>query len=256
MEPSPWSDGNPAVSVTQGGAAPPLQSPADMRIATGVLAGVFAATTLVGCLSDLVPYRQNANQGDDAGVVGGGGGGGGGGGDPGGGGGGSGGSGGGGGGGGGGGQQDMGAGVNPDLAMHPKPSDGGMPMPDLNDCIPKSATALDGHHNAGADCLTCHNGNVAGANKFYVAGTLFTAVTGGTGVAQATIEITDSAGKKLPLVTANATAIGNFYTEQPVTFPITVRASSCPNTQKMTAAVTGAEGCNSCHNAQMQIHLP
>lgn len=144
--------------------------------------------------------------------------------------------------------------------------DMGMGKPlDMSDCIAKSATVVDGHHNPGQDCLTCHGPNpAAGAPQFLVAGTLFNAVGGTTGVAQATIRLTDGAGKHLDLTTASsAGSIGNFFVEvgnaQGLTPPFTVEASSCPNTQRMSAQVTAANlSCNNCHNGtkQAHIHLP
>jgi hypothetical protein len=109
--------------------------------------------------------------------------------------------------------------------------------------------------------MVCHDG--ATAPKFYLAGTLFSAITGGTGVGQATIEFTDGAGKTNTMITAAQSAIGNFHWDQPVTFPVTVKATRCPAILPMSSPVnpTGAAGsnsagCNSCHNAQNQIHLP
>ena len=159
-----------------------------------------------------------------------------------------------------------------DAAQPPAHTDGGAPpadlaraiadaapaASDLTTCIPLQTTVDDGHHNPGKDCLTCHDGNHANATKFLVAGTLFSAATGGTGVAGATVEIVDSAGIVTPLVTAMN---GNFYTSQAVTFPLTVRATSCPNEQPMiTKVLTTGASCNNCHATgklpQQQIHLP
>jgi hypothetical protein len=193
-----------------------------MRTTNGIFFAVVAAAGLsAGCLSELIPSHQQTQSGTGMGQ------------DP--------------------------APTPADDAGTPPTDDAGPPgdggASDLLDCIPKSAQVLDGHHNAGQDCLTCHNGTAA--PKFYVAGTLFSAATGGAGVGQATIELTDANNKVIPIVTAAQTALGNFWYDQPVAFPVKVRASSCPDTQAMSAQVDQTGGsCNSCHNAQMQIHLP
>jgi hypothetical protein len=197
-----------------------------MRIA----GGVAAALLLTGCLSSIIPdypasgqTQSNTGPGGDPGV-------------------------------GSGGSDDAGAAAD-DGSVNPTTDSGA--SPDLTDCVPQSASAIDGHHNAGQDCLTCHNGATAGAPKFYLGGTLYSAATGGTAVSQANIVITDANNQTINLVTASLNAPGNFYYDQPVAFPIQVKASSCPTTVPMVSAVqsTGG-GCTSCHNAQMQIHLP
>jgi hypothetical protein len=152
--------------------------------------------------------------------------------------------------------------------LPPAQGDGGAPLVDagapldMTDCIVKSATAIDGHHNDGQDCMTCHNGQAAGAPIFLVAGTLYDAA-GATGLAQATIRITDGAGHHADLVTSSQTVNGNFFLEKAnangLTPPFQVEASSCPNTQRMPDPVTAANlSCNNCHNgtANPRIHLP
>jgi hypothetical protein len=184
-----------------------------------------------GCLDSIIPSHQSGTQG--GGGSGGGGGGAGGG------------SGGGGGGGGGGGAADDMATSGP-IDMYQDPN-----------CIPPGAPVIDGHHNAGMACLDCHNGNVAGANKWFAAGTIFSAASGGAGVPGITVEITDANGVKHSIVTAQIGAPGNFWLDVPVVFPITVRASSCPYNRPMTAAQP-AGNCNTsgCHAAGNQVHVP
>ena len=88
----------------------------------------------------------------------------------------------------------------------------------------------------------------------WVAGTLYSAATGGTAVSGATIEVVDSKGKTLKLATANN---GNFYTTTAVSFPIKVRASKCPANMAMTGAVSqGSCNAGGCHTSAMRIHLP
>jgi hypothetical protein len=123
-----------------------------------------------------------------------------------------------------------------------------------NGCINQVTTGLgDGHHNPGQDCMNaCHN------HGFTLAGTVYTSINSNTAVTGATISVTDANGQQLKIVTQ---LNGNFYTSQPVAFPVTVNASECPNIQKMTAQVVqGQGGCNrvGCHvsGAQGHIHLP
>lgn len=81
----------------------------------------------------------------------------------------------------------------------------------------------------GQDCLACHDG--AQAKLWTAAGTW-----GGAGN---TVVLRDSAGKTVTLVTNQ---VGNFYTAQPLAFPL--RASV--NGQTMQPDVTYG-GCNRCH---------
>ena len=120
-------------------------------------------------------------------------------------------------------------------------------------CIPAVAPNGDGHHNPGANCLMCHDSNQMSPNlRWTVAGTLFDAIGGTTGVAGATIEIIDANGQKLLLATS---ANGNFYTTLRVRFPLTVRASQCPADLHMQTP-TFQGSCNGCHVPGMRIHLP
>ena len=117
-------------------------------------------------------------------------------------------------------------------------------------CIAAVASPGSGQHNAGTDCMACHNG--ATATRWTVAGTLYNG--NGAALAGATIELVQPNGQKIQLATY---ANGNFYTSQAVTFPLTVRASQCPSDTPMVSQVqTGQGGCNSCHSSAMRIHLP
>ena len=119
-----------------------------------------------------------------------------------------------------------------------------MPMPDapgsMSTCSAAATPPGNGHHNAGADCLSCHNGSNA-APKWTIAGTLDDA-TGAAPRAGATITIVDSANKTIKIVTASN---GNFWTSQAVSLPLHSKVSQCPS----TAAMNGIAGpsCNSCH---------
>lgn len=125
------------------------------------------------------------------------------------------------------------------------------------DCTPAAGTLPNGNHNAGLTCIQagCHNG--AGVPpKWTIAGTVYTTLAGGAPVAGATVHVIDADGDELQLVTASN---GNFYTAAPVTFPVTTRASKCPDSRPMVATVaeTGAS-CNiaGCHDADLRITLP
>lgn len=139
--------------------------------------------------------------------------------------------------------------------------DAGMAAPDAalgdagfacRNAVPSNQLS-SGHHNAGQDCQNaCHN------HGFTLSGTMFASATSTTPVTGATITVTDAAGQTFDVVTQ---LNGNFYTSNPVTFPVTVVASRCPSVQPMTAMIaSGQGGCNEngCHQpgAQGWIHLP
>jgi hypothetical protein len=147
---------------------------------------------------------------------------------------------------------------DPDPDVSAGPDGGGDPTPDAGgddvECIPAATTLPFGNHNSGAACLGCHTGQSA-APRWTLAGTLFDSRQGTAPLPGATISIVDAAGVELTLVTASN---GNFYTQQPLTFPVTVSASKCPDTKAMTGK-PGSGDCNSCHTAnasQGRIHLP
>lgn len=81
----------------------------------------------------------------------------------------------------------------------------------------------------GQDCLACHDG--AQALRWTVAGTW--------GVAGNTVTLVDARGQTVTLATNQ---VGNFYTSQALTFPLTARVGG----QQMPAQVTYG-GCNRCH---------
>src|SRR3954468_4908438 len=115
-----------------------------------------------------------------------------------------------------------------------------MGTPNDPNCIAAATPTIDGHHNAGQACLSCHDGNTAGANKFTAAGTLYDKLSlaaGAAGKSGVTIEITDANGTKVSVVSANLGAAGNFWTDQPLVFPLKVRASQCPADRPMSASL-------------------
>ena len=137
--------------------------------------------------------------------------------------------------------------------------DAGMQMPDAMQgppCKNKVTSYGSGHHNAGQNCMSsCH------FHGFTLAGTLYSAQSGGSAVAGASITVKDSTGATFDIVTQ---ANGNFYTSQTVHFPVTVYASECQISQMsevMTDPITsGQGGCatSGCHTttAQGHIYLP
>ncbi len=145
---------------------------------------------------------------------------------------------------------------------------GDMVTPNDPNCIAAATPTIDGHHNAGQPCLQCHDGNTAGANAFTVAGTVYDKLSlaaGAQGLAGVTIEITDANNTKVTVVTASQGAAGNFWTAQPLTFPLKVRASQCPADRPMSETVAaaanvaaGGGNCSrtGCHDSNMIIHVP
>jgi hypothetical protein len=112
-----------------------------------------------------------------------------------------------------------------------------------------------GHHNAGAVCLNCHDGNGA-APRWTAAGTIYTTIAGTAPLPGATIHLVDADGVEVVLLSATN---GNFWTTQDLAFPLTAKASRCPDTQEMPIGVQLASAsCNKggCHDADMRIALP
>lgn len=138
-------------------------------------------------------------------------------------------------------------------------SDGGQSAIDSggsNMCLPGVAPELVGKHNEGSNCMQggCHDGS-NGAPKWTVAGTLYNGVNSVVPVIGATIEVTDAKGKVVKIATSFD---GNFHSTEPLTFPLSVRASDCPNDAHMLDHVTSTQGCNQsgCHESGMRMHLP
>jgi hypothetical protein len=119
-------------------------------------------------------------------------------------------------------------------------SDGGVIL-----CSPEEAVNGDGHHNGGTGCLAagCHRNG--GGPSFSVAGTMFDTSRGGAPIGGATIVITDGDGNRFNLVTA---ANGNFYSLEPMVFPLLAKASQCPEDNHMVS-LSNSGDCNQqgCH---------
>jgi hypothetical protein len=94
----------------------------------------------------------------------------------------------------------------------------------------------------GQDCFQCHGRN---AQAWSVAGTVFGAVDSSidTGLSGAKIYVTDADGRAFTL-TSNGS--GNFYTAEPLRFPLRVQAEANGVRMAMSAPVTSGS-CNSCH---------
>jgi hypothetical protein len=103
----------------------------------------------------------------------------------------------------------------------------------------------------GENCLSHH--------AFSAAGTVFKSAASATsdGLAGAIVTIKDANAKQLSL-TSNA--VGNFYTLEPLAFPLAIEVAAGGAVQKMRAAPNG--GCNGCHaqppagGAPGRIHAP
>lgn len=135
-------------------------------------------------------------------------------------------------------------------------ADASVPDPAAGDCDQPVTDGLpSGKHNAGKACLSCHDGG-GGAPEWTAAGTIYTTTAGAAPLPGATIHLVDADGNEVVVLTA---LNGNFWTSQALVYPITVRASRCPDTREMpgTLADTSAN-CNKsgCHDADMRIALP
>jgi len=127
--------------------------------------------------------------------------------------------------------------------------------PTVFKCRNKITSGLDtGHHNPGQDCQqSCHN------HGFFMSGTMYSAASGGQPVVGASITFVDATGMTGDMQT---NLNGNFWWSLPVTFPVKIIASLCPDIQPMNAMVTAAgAGCNKtgCHSAAGgagRVHLP
>jgi hypothetical protein len=94
----------------------------------------------------------------------------------------------------------------------------------------------------GQDCFQCHGRT---AQAWSAAGTVFGAADSATtaGVSGAKIFLTDADGRAFTL-TSNSS--GNFYTAEPLKFPLRVQAEANGVRMAMSTAVNSGS-CNSCH---------
>jgi hypothetical protein len=131
-------------------------------------------------------------------------------------------------------------------------SDGGSNTADAATvaCSPKGTAASGKQHNGGQDCMGCHG------SEFSVAGTLYSAASGGSKVVGGVITITDKNGVKQ---TAASGSAGNFWLRTSVAFPVTITASLCPSIQMMVSkAQDGSCNQSGCHDGSAspgRVHL-
>ncbi len=119
---------------------------------------------------------------------------------------------------------------------------GGSSCNDANEgCGPNSCSGEGGSMLPGANCLGCHTGGEQG--KFTAAGTVFTDSNGSGKSSGAIVTITDASGRSITLTT---NSVGNFYTTQSLTFPITAEVEQGGFTSAMSSEVTTG-ACNTCH---------
>jgi hypothetical protein len=125
------------------------------------------------------------------------------------------------------------------------------------DPIAAAPSIASGKHNPGLSCISasCHSVGKGSLNAFTVGGTLYTSIGGGTPVNRATIHIIDANNVDHRVSTATN---GNFWYDAPLTFPIKVRASLCPNVDQpmISTVATSGGNCNACHGSGNRIHLP
>jgi hypothetical protein len=137
--------------------------------------------------------------------------------------------------------------LTPDFPAIPSNPDANPPPPvdAMLDCELRVYPVGDGHHNAGQDCLTCHNGQAQGANVFTFAGTVFKDTAGTIPKTGATVIVIDSAGTVSKAVTQ---ANGNFYSSDPLVAPYSVGISECPPPSIPMVENFSDGSCNSCHS--------
>lgn len=129
--------------------------------------------------------------------------------------------------------------------------------PDANvpGCAPQVAPPGDGYHFPGEDCIACHR-QAGGAPPFTMGGTAYTDVEGSQPLPGATIVVDDAQGNRFTMVSESN---GNFYSTDPISFPVLTYVSVCPDVVPMVTDVPQASAsCNSasCHNSGFRVHLP
>lgn len=124
--------------------------------------------------------------------------------------------------------------------------------PENEDCGPGSCGGEGVNMLPGADCLSCHSrgSGEEEADPWSVGGTLFSDILGTNGVEGAVVRVTDSTGKTVTLETSR---VGNFYSEDRLTPPLTAEVETDGVVREMSQEVeTGA--CNSCHSCEGAAH--
>src|SRR6266545_3548334 len=115
-------------------------------------------------------------------------------------------------------------------------------------------SAVDGHHDSGLPCRTCHDGSMAAAPTFTLGGTLYNKRAGAAGdeVGGLVVTAIDADGTRIDMPSGTN---GNFWTEQAVAFPLMVTyVSSCPDVAPMMTVVSdGNCNANGCHGAGARV---
>ena len=102
----------------------------------------------------------------------------------------------------------------------------------------------------GSDCMSCHSsgGAAIASHAWTLAGTVFADPKSPTAapVQAAEVLVTDAAGKTLTIRTNGS---GNFYSAEPLTFPVHVEVQD--GSQRMAMVASPPVGsCNACHAGQ------
>lgn len=105
--------------------------------------------------------------------------------------------------------------------------------PPCKNVVTDLAQIPDGHHFPGQDCMgSCHDHGFTLGGTLLKKGTL-TAYPGGI------VTVIDAQGKTVDMTAGNN---GNFYTAEPLVFPLTTYASACPDVAPMISLVKEGEG--------------
>jgi hypothetical protein len=116
---------------------------------------------------------------------------------------------------------------------------------DIFVCEREVAVPGTGHHNPGMPCLTsgCHRQGTG--PEYTVGGTLYDSNSGNFPFPGATIVVIDGDGNRFELPTAEN---GNFWSAEPMVFPLLLRASQCPLDESMISLSQSGD-CNrgGCH---------
>ncbi|HEY3446818.1 MAG TPA: hypothetical protein VGK67_10665 [Myxococcales bacterium] len=107
-------------------------------------------------------------------------------------------------------------------------------------CAPARGPWMD----PGSDCMQCHGPEAHYA--WTAAGTVYPERNSGDsqGTAHVYVELTDADGKTVSMET---NPVGNFYTSEPLSFPLTARARRGDQRYEMSIPVP-VGSCNGCHN--------
>ena len=129
------------------------------------------------------------------------------------------------------------------------------PDADTPDCVPPTLAPGTGYHFPGEDCIACHR-QAGGAPPFTIGGTLYSDEEGTMPIAGETVVIDDAYGNRLAVVTEDN---GNFYSIDPISFPVKTYLAVCPTVVPMVTDVPqSSASCNSaaCHTNGFRVHVP